>query len=216
MSGHNQRLTRSEDVKVLHCMGYAQELSRRMGGFSNFAISFSIICILAGGITAFPGRLWRAGGAFSVGVGWLDRRPLRADRGRSPWARSPRPIPTAGGLYHWASILGGSGWGWATAWINLLGLIFVVASVNFGVYLLFKDLVLAGVFGMDVSGWALPGAGDRASSLITRRRRPCSTTSASRLTTMLTDFSGYLIFVVAVVLTLTLPVLGRHAAISRG
>ena len=45
-----------EDVKVLHHMGYAQELARRMGGFSNFAISFSIICILAGGITAFPSR----------------------------------------------------------------------------------------------------------------------------------------------------------------
>ena len=42
-----------EDVKVLHGMGYAQELSRRMGVFQNFAISFSIICILAGGIGAY-------------------------------------------------------------------------------------------------------------------------------------------------------------------
>ena len=40
--------------------------------------------------------------------------------------------PTAGGLYHWSSILGGRGWGWTTAWFNLLGLIFVVASVNVG------------------------------------------------------------------------------------
>ncbi|PFN93111.1 amino acid permease, partial [Bacillus sp. AFS076308] len=39
-----------EDVKALHSMGYAQQLSRRMGVFSNFAISFSIICILSGGI----------------------------------------------------------------------------------------------------------------------------------------------------------------------
>ena len=31
-------------------------------------------------------------------------------------------FPTAGGLYHWASLLGGRGWGWATAWFNLLGL----------------------------------------------------------------------------------------------
>ena len=59
-----------EDVKVLHHMGYAQELARRMGGFSNFAISFSIICILAGGITAFP-VAFSAGGPFSVVVGWL-------------------------------------------------------------------------------------------------------------------------------------------------
>ena len=58
-----------EDVKVLHGMGYAQELSRRMGLFQNFAISFSIICILAGGITAFPLSLSGAGGA-SLGLGW--------------------------------------------------------------------------------------------------------------------------------------------------
>ncbi len=57
-----------EDVKILHSMGYAQELSRRMGGFQNFAISFSIICILAGGITAFPLSLSAAGGA-SLGIG---------------------------------------------------------------------------------------------------------------------------------------------------
>ena len=31
-------------------------------------------------------------------------------------------FPTAGGLYHWASILGGRFWGWLTAWLNLLGL----------------------------------------------------------------------------------------------
>jgi amino acid transporter len=61
--------------------------------------------------------------------------------------------PTAGGLYHWSSILGGRGWGWATAWINLLGLIFVVASVNVGVYLLFRDLVWSVSFHADVSSW---------------------------------------------------------------
>src|SRR5215470_1254071 len=70
-----------EDVKVLHSMGYAQELSRRMGLFQNFAILFSIICILAGGITAFPLSLSGAGGA-SLGLGWSPAR----------WARLPRPI----------------------------------------------------------------------------------------------------------------------------
>ena len=41
------------DKQVLHKMGYAQQLARRMNGFSNFAISFSIICVLAGGISSF-------------------------------------------------------------------------------------------------------------------------------------------------------------------
>ena len=57
------------DVKELHSLGYAQELSRRMSGFSNFAISFAIICIVAGGITAFGTGLSAAGGA-SIGIGW--------------------------------------------------------------------------------------------------------------------------------------------------
>src|ERR1700682_2205278 len=58
-----------EDVRQLNSMGYAQELSRRMSGFSNFAISFSIICILAGGITLVHAGLRAAGGA-SIGIGW--------------------------------------------------------------------------------------------------------------------------------------------------
>ena len=70
MAGTDERHVIDEDVKVLHQMGYAQELARRMHGFSNFAISFSIICILAGGITAFP-VAFSAGGPFSVVVGWV-------------------------------------------------------------------------------------------------------------------------------------------------
>lgn len=37
------------DMKRLHAMGYAQELFRAMGGFSNFAISFTIISVLVSG-----------------------------------------------------------------------------------------------------------------------------------------------------------------------
>ena len=43
-------------------------------------------------------------------------------------------FPTAGGLYHWAAILGGRGWGWATAWFNLAGLVTVLAAINVGTY----------------------------------------------------------------------------------
>ena len=61
-------------------------------------------------------------------------------------------FPTAGGLYHWSSILGGRAWGWATAWINLMGLIFVVAAVDVGVFLLFQNLV-APILSVDASAW---------------------------------------------------------------
>src|SRR3954451_7229703 len=148
-----------EDVKVLHGMGYAQELDRRMKTFSNFAISFSIICILAGGITTYPVAL-SSGGPFSVTIGWVIggvfAMVVAASLGQIASA-----YPTAGGLYHWSSILGGRGWGWVTAWLNMLGLLFVVASVNFGVFLLFRDLFLAGVLGLDVSGWTSSAIGDR-------------------------------------------------------
>src|SRR6266581_3419581 len=95
----------SDDVALLHKMGYAQELSRRMSGFSNFAISFSIICILAGGITSFQAGLSAAGGA-AIGVGW----PLACAFSlivAAAMGQIASAYPTAGGLYHWSAILGG-------------------------------------------------------------------------------------------------------------
>ena len=40
-------------------------------------------------------------------------------------------MPTAGGIYYWASKLGGPSWGWFTGWMNLVGLVGVVASVDY-------------------------------------------------------------------------------------
>src|SRR5262249_11379716 len=131
---------------------YAQELSRRMSGFSNFAISFSIICILAGGITAFQIGFSAAGGA-SIGIGW----PLGCAYSlivACSMGQIASPYPTAGGLYHWSSILGGRGWGWATAWFNLLGLIFVVSSVDVGVWFLFLNMI-GPMLGMDPTQYGL-------------------------------------------------------------
>lgn len=197
-----------DDVKQLHSMGYAQELSRRMGGFQNFAISFSIICILAGGITAFPAA-FSAGGGASIGYGW----PLASAFAllvAVSLAQIVSAYPTAGGIYHWASILGGKGWGWAAAWFNLAGLLFVVSSVNFGVFLLFRDLVLAGVLGMDVTSWTSGAMFD--TGWWTQTIFIAGITALQALinhygikaTTILTDFSGYLIFAGSIVLTLAL------------
>ncbi len=209
-----------EDTKVLHSMGYAQELARRMGAFSNFAISFSIICILAGGITSFPLAM-ATGGAFEATVGWIVGG-LFALLVAACLGQIASSYPTAGALYHWSSILGGRGWGWATAWINLLGLIFVVASVDVGVWQLFRDLVVAGVFHHDVTAWtSLPTdplpAGMTLDQVNANNANAYYVQIAAvsaivivqalvnhfgiRLTTLLTDFSGYLILVVAVVLT---------------
>src|SRR5947207_12756866 len=120
------------DVQTLQRLGYAQELLRRMSGFSNTALSLSIICILAGGVTSFGQGLCAVGGA-AIGVGWplvtLFALTVAATMGQVASA-----FPTAGGLYHWAAILGGRGWGWATAWFNLAGLVTVLAAINVGTY----------------------------------------------------------------------------------
>jgi len=186
----------SDDVKLLKSMGYAQELVRRMGAFSNFAISFSIICILAGGITSLQLGTSAVGGAaagviWPVGVGFCMLVALCM-------AQIASAFPTAGGLYHWGSILGGRGWGWATAWFNLGGLIFVTAAVNVGAYSLFVNFV-GPMIGIDP---AKLGVLEQAIgvSLITLSHALLNHFGI-KVTSLLTDFSGYLIFAVAILLT---------------
>ena len=113
-------------------MGYAQELERRLSRFSNFAISFSIICILSGGINSLAQATSALGGTASASAGWSDVPfpPVSP----SPWRRSASAYPTAGGLYHWGSILGNRFTGWVTAWLNLLGLITVLGAINVGTW----------------------------------------------------------------------------------
>jgi len=189
-----------EDVKVLHSMGYAQELSRRMGGFQNFAISFSIICILAGGIGAYA-VAFGAGGGGSIGIGWIVGSVF-ALLVATAMGQIASAYPTAGGLYHWGSILGGKGLGWGTAWLNLIGLLFVVSSVNYGVVLLFRDLVYVPILGGTADSFTpnMLTIGVIAITIV----QAILNYVGIKATTILTDFSGYLIFIVSVVIIIGL------------
>lgn len=189
----------ASDIKQLEGMGYAQELKRRMSGFSNFAISFSIICILAGGITSFQLGLSAVGGA-AAGIVW-PIGVIFALLVALGMAQVASAYPTAGGLYHWSSILGGKGWGWGAAWFNLLGLIFVTASVDVGAYTLFANIVLP-FFGVDPT--KLTVVHQFAGVAIILLVQAVLNHRAVRLTTKLTDFSGYLIFAVSVLLMLAM------------
>jgi amino acid transporter len=131
----NESKVVDEDVKVLHSMGYAQELSRRMHAFSNFAISFSIICILSGGINSLGQATSGAGGA-AIGLGW-PLGVLISGVFALALAQISSAYPTAGGLYHWGSILGNRFTGWLAAWLNLLGLITVLGAINVGTFYFF-------------------------------------------------------------------------------
>jgi amino acid transporter len=121
---------RSEDEHILHKLGYAQELLRGMGGFQNFAISFTIISILAGSLTSYAVG-FEHGGPSSIIWGWL-LVGLMATIISLAMAEIASAYPTAGGLYYWASKLGSPGWGWATGWFNLIGQVAVTAAIGYG------------------------------------------------------------------------------------
>jgi amino acid transporter len=120
----------SDDESVLHGLGYAQELFRAMGGFRNFAISFTIISILAGCLTSYT-IAFEHGGPIAVTWGWLLVGLMSTIIALS-MAEIASAYPTAGGLYYWASKLGSPGWGWATGWFNLIGQIAVTAAIGYG------------------------------------------------------------------------------------
>src|ERR1700686_3350263 len=93
--------TASEDERRLHELGYAQELKRRMSGFSNFAVSFTIISILSGCLTLYSYGLGH-GGPPTMVWGWLIVGGLVICAGVS-MAEICSAYPTAGGLYYWAA-----------------------------------------------------------------------------------------------------------------
>jgi len=120
----------ARDARDLRHFGYAQELFRSMGGFSNFAISFSIISIITGVATQYGYGLEK-GGPFEMSVGW----PLVAIftlAVAASMAELSSAFPTSGGNYYWARHLGGAGWGWFTAWFGIIGMIANVAAVDYG------------------------------------------------------------------------------------
>jgi amino acid transporter len=119
-----------QDERELAHLGYRQELTRAWSGFTNFAISFTIISVLAGTFTTF-GQAWNAGGPLAISIGWpvICLFVLLVAVSMSELTSA---FPTAGGPYWWAHRLGGAGWSWFTGWFNIVGLVGIVASVGYG------------------------------------------------------------------------------------
>jgi amino acid transporter len=117
------------DAQRLAELGYKQELTRVWSSFSNFAISFTIISVLAGCFTTY-GQAWNNGGPVAISWGWpiICGLILVIAFCMSELASA---YPTAGGPYWWAAKLGGPGWSWFTGWFNVIGLVAVVASVDY-------------------------------------------------------------------------------------
>jgi amino acid permease (GABA permease) len=121
------------DVAKLHSLGYAQELRRRMGTFSNFAVSFTIISILSGALTSyFIGMTY--GGPVDLVWGWVLVGVMVLIVGLG-MAEIASAYPTAGGLYYWAAKLAPQNpgvWSWFTGWFNLLGQVAITAGIDYG------------------------------------------------------------------------------------
>lgn len=120
----------SEDERRLAALGYKQELNRTWSGFSNFAISFSIISILTGCFTTFS-QAWNNGGPVAIAFGWPLISAFILVIGFC-MAELASAYPTSGGIYWWASKLGGAEAGFITGWLNFIGLLAVTASVGYG------------------------------------------------------------------------------------
>jgi amino acid transporter len=128
-----------DDERELGALGYAQELFRTIGGFSNFALSFSIISILTGAVTLYQHGLVM-GGPAEMAFGW----PLVAfftTMVALSLAELASSVPTSGAMYHWACRLGGNTWGWFTAWFNIAGQLAAIAGIDYGAALFVTPLL---------------------------------------------------------------------------
>src|SRR5215467_9022101 len=159
-----QRSTKEEliaqDIKRLHGLGYAQELFRAMGGFSNFAISFTIISILSGCVTLFYLTTIN-GGYTAASIGWplVTVFVVIVALGMAELASA---YPTAGGLYYWSSKLGfrgrgGPAWGWYTGWFNLIGQIAITAGIAYGAAVTLDTLLHAWFPGVPATPGSVTG-----------------------------------------------------------
>src|SRR3954470_6525695 len=137
-----------DDERQLAELGYKQELSRAWSGFTNFAISFTIISVLAGPLTNFS-FAWNAGGPAGIAWGWpiLCIGVMFVALGMAELISA---YPTAGGPYWWAAKLGGKTWSWFTGWFNIIGVVGIVAGVGYGAAIFLNSVL--GLYKLDVLG----------------------------------------------------------------
>jgi amino acid permease (GABA permease) len=143
----------TDDEKRLHELGYAQELRRHMSGFTNFAVSFTIISILSGCLTLY-GYGMNTGGPVLITWGWPVVGLMTLFVGLA-MAEVCSSFPTAGGLYYWSAKLAPhnpAAWSWFTGWFNFLGQVAITAGIDFGAAF-FLNALLDVQWGFDTRPW---------------------------------------------------------------
>src|SRR6266498_2918325 len=205
-----------KDIEDLKRLGYGQQLFRQMGGFSNFAISFSIISILTGAILLYGYGLKFAGPIINS-VGWPVVSLFTLCVAAS-MAELASAYPTAGGLYFWAYRLGGKTWAWATAWLNMIGQITITAGINVAAAIYIVGAitkifaldpatpVLGGIFGWTLTSWGFY----IAIMIVIMIPQILINIFGIRLTARLNDFSVYWHIGGVLIIALLLTVFGAY------
>jgi amino acid transporter len=205
-----------QDIHDLHRLGYAQQLFREMGGFSNFAISFSIISILTGAILLYGYGLKFAGPIINS-VGWPVVSLFTLCVAAS-MAELASAYPTAGGLYFWAFRLGGRTWAWVTAWLNMIGQITITAGINVAAAIYIVGAitkifnldpntpVLGGLFGWTLTSWGFY----IIVMVLIMIPQILINAFGIRLTARLNDFSVYWHIIGGAIIVALLIFLGQH------
>ena len=194
-----------QDMRDLHALGYAQQLYREMGGFSNFAISFSIISILTGAIQLFGYGLQFAGPVINT-YGWPLVSVFVLCIAAS-MAELASAYPTAGGLYFWAHRLGGHRWAWITAWFNMIGQLTITAGIDYAA----ANTLLGAI--NRIAGTALPTdvTGTIIAMVLIMVPQVLINCFGIRLTAALSDFSVWWHIGGVLVIAVLLTALGQHA-----
>lgn len=128
--GSLKKTTSDNDAADLQHLGYVQELVRELGGFSNFAVSFSVISILTGAIQLYGYGLAH-GGPLQMTLGWCLVSMFTLTVGLA-MGELASAFPTAGALYHWSHLWGGRELGWFAASFNTIGQFAILAGIDWG------------------------------------------------------------------------------------
>lgn len=128
-----------EDRETLEKLGYRQVFERGMGTFGSFAISFTIISILAGCLTSYF-IAFSSGGPVAITWGWLLVGVLVTFIGLA-LGEIAAAFPTSGAMYFWSAKMGGPVWGWFTGWMNLVGVVAVTAAIDMGCAMFWNNLL---------------------------------------------------------------------------
>jgi amino acid transporter len=196
----------SEDERYLASLGYRQQLFREMGGFSNFAISFSIISILTGAVLLYGYGLKFAGPVVNS-IGWpivsLFTLAVAASM-----AEIASAYPTAGGLYFWAGRLGGPRWAWLTAWLNMIGQVTITGGINIAaaIYLIGAATRIFGLQGEYLTTWTFQVAVMIAILI----PQVLINAYGIRVTARLSDISVWWHIAGVLLITILLTAFGRH------